>query len=349
MSPLADQLLTWFDVHGRTNLPWQIGRKSQVNVYHIWLSEVMLQQTQVNTVIDYFNRFTHHFPTLNSLANASEDAVLAQWAGLGYYARARNLHKTAKIISHDYQGLFPQNFEQALALPGIGKSTAGAILALGFKQKHAILDGNVKRVLSRVHQVKGHYAQHTTLKELWSLAEYHTPDARIDHYTQAIMDLGATMCKRSKPHCEHCPLHNLCKSNIEQTQGEYPNPKPKKSKPTRSIAMLAFINKGSVYLQKRPSQGIWGGLWSLTECEDTPHTINQSMLEFDRTGIIIKQLPVFKHTFTHYHLHIRPIAVQCSSSSAQFYPINQITLGMPKPVSKILSQITALTHSSLRE
>ena len=349
MSQLADQLLTWFDVHGRTNLPWQIGDKDKVDVYHIWLSEVMLQQTQVSTVIDYFNRFLHHFPTLGNLANAPEDAVLAQWAGLGYYARARNLHKTAKIITHDYQGSFPQKLEQILALPGIGRSTAGAILALGFNQKQSILDGNVKRVLSRAHQVKGHYAQSSTLKELWRLAESHTPNIRTDHYTQAIMDLGATICTRSNPSCGLCPISNICKSNTDQTQLDYPNPKPKKTKPNRSIAMLVFVKNSQVYLQKRPSQGIWGGLWSLVESEDTPVSITQSMHAFDPSAKIIEQLPVFKHTFTHYHLHIRPVVISCPSSGAKFHLIDQVEVGMPKPVSKILSQISSLTHIGLNE
>ncbi|MDB3870197.1 A/G-specific adenine glycosylase [Candidatus Thioglobus sp.] len=349
MSQLTDQLLIWFDVHGRTNLPWQIGGKDEVDVYHVWLSEVMLQQTQVSTVIDYFNRFLYHFPSLSDLANAPEDAVLAQWAGLGYYARARNLHKTAKIVTHDYQGMFPQKFEQMLALPGIGRSTAGAILALGFKQKQPILDGNVKRVLSRAHQVKGHYAQSSTLKELWRLAESHTPDIRIDHYTQAIMDLGATICTRSNPSCSLCPISNICKSNIDQTQLDYPNPKPKKTKPNRSIAMLVFVKNGQVYLQKRPSQGIWGGLWSLVESEDTPLSIAKSMQKFDPLAVIIKQLPVFKHTLTHYHLHIRPIVINCPSSRAKFRLIDQTELGMPKPISRILSQISSLTHIGLSE
>ncbi|MCH9745152.1 MAG: A/G-specific adenine glycosylase [Proteobacteria bacterium] len=360
MSPLADQLLRWFEVHGRTNLPWQgtyssplegqIGRTTQANIYHIWLSEVMLQQTQVGTVIDYFNRFIHHFPTLNDLANAPEDAVLAQWAGLGYYARARNLHKTAKIIARDYQGQFPQVFEQVLALPGIGRSTAGAILALGFGQNQAILDGNVKRVLSRVYQVKGHYAQSSVLKELWSLAEHHTPDNRTEDYTQAIMDLGATICTRSKPKCSLCPLSNICKSNDEQTQADYPNPKPRKNKPSRAIAMLVYQNKqGEVYLEKRPEKGIWGGLWSLVECEDSSKSIAQSMHGFDSEAFVCQQLPVFKHTFTHYHLYIHPVIIHCPSSCAQFHPIDQVVLGVPQPVIKILSQMTKPTHDSLNE
>lgn len=241
----------------------------------------MLQQTQVVTVIGYFNRFTHHFPTLLDLANATEDEVLAQWAGLGYYARARNLHKTAKIIATEYGGEFPQQFEQVLALPGIGQSTAGAILSLSFQQKHAILDGNVKRVLARVRQVKGHCSQGTTLKLLWKLAERYTPDTRVNHYTQAIMDLGATICTRSQPKCSSCPIANLCASNKEQTQSQYPVPKPKKIKPSRSIAMLVFIKNGHIYLYKRSSNGIWGSLWSFIECEDTPEIINQTRAWLD--------------------------------------------------------------------
>ena len=370
MSSLASQLLTWFDLHGRTNLPWQatyssplggqatystgdlqqssrrsplggqIGQKAQPNVYHVWLSEVMLQQTQVDTVIDYFNRFIHHFPTLKSLADASEDAVLAQWAGLGYYARARNLHKTAKIIMHDYQGNFPQIFEQVLALPGIGKSTAGAILALGFNQRQAILDGNVKRVLSRVHQLKGHYAQSSVLKELWRLAEYHTPEVRVDHYTQAIMDLGATLCTRAQPKCSHCPIRTICGSYKNQTQARYPEAKPKKLKPSRSIAMLIFMNDNKIHLQKRPDKGIWGGLWSFVECEDSAQSIEKSIRRFDPLAEIVKHLPIFKHTFTHYHLHIHPIIVNCYSTQAEFYPPDNLKFGVPKPVETLIAQMT---------
>lgn len=370
---LASQLLTWFDLHGRTNLPWQatystgdlqqssrrsplggqatyssplggqIGQKNQANVYHVWLSEIMLQQTQVATVIGYFNRFITHFPTLNDLANASEDAVLAQWAGLGYYARARNLHKTAQIIMQEYQGNFPQEIDQVIALPGIGKSTAGAILSLSFDQVHAILDGNVKRVLSRVYQVQGHYSQASTLKELWRLAELHTPENRTNHYTQAIMDLGATLCTRSQPRCSHCPISTMCGSYKNQTQAHYPEAKPKKPKPSRSIAMLIFTNDNKIHLQKRPNKGIWGGLWSFVECEDSVQSIEKSILQFDPLAEIAKHLPIFKHTFTHYHLHIHPIIVNCYSTQAEFYPPDNLKFGVPKPVETLITQ---MTHSA---
>ena len=300
----------------------------------------MLQQTQVVTVIGYFNRFTHHFPTLLDLANATEDEVLAQWAGLGYYARARNLHKTAKIIATEYGGEFPQQFEQVLALPGIGQSTAGAILSLSFNQKHAILDGNVKRVLTRVHQVGGHYSQSATLKTLWQLAEKYTPETRTDHYTQAMMDLGATLCTRSNPGCSNCPVTNLCLSYKHNTQAQYPNPKPKKSKPVRSIAMLIYQNKqGQVYLEKRPTKGIWGGLWSFVECEDSPQEIENTIQQFDKNARINKTLDSFKHSFTHYHLIINPVIVDCSEQGRMFQSINQLKVGVPTPVNKILAQL----------
>ncbi|HBA98921.1 MAG TPA: A/G-specific adenine glycosylase, partial [Gammaproteobacteria bacterium] len=212
MSSISKPLLQWFDQHGRHSLPWQASHSSPANIYHVWLSEIMLQQTQVSTVIDYFNNFIHHFPSLAILADASEDNVLAQWAGLGYYARARNLHKSAKIIMQDYQGVFPDIIEQVVALPGIGESTAGAILSISHNQNHAILDGNVKRVLSRYHQVKGHYGQAQTLKQLWVLAKQHTPNTRNNDYTQAIMDLGATLCTRSNPDCGRCPVQQGCQA-----------------------------------------------------------------------------------------------------------------------------------------
>ncbi|MDC9726322.1 MAG: A/G-specific adenine glycosylase [Candidatus Thioglobus sp.] len=339
MSALSRQLLVWFDQHGRTHLPWQKGNKPKANAYHVWLSEIMLQQTQVATVIGYFNRFIHHFPTLADLANASEDEVLAQWAGLGYYARARNLHKTAQIIVKQYQGIFPKDFDQALALPGIGRSTAGAILALSFNQQHTILDGNVKRVLARVHQVTGHYSQSATLNKLWQLADQHTPRSRTDHYTQAIMDLGATLCTRTKPNCAHCPISDQCRSFKAGTQSQYPYPKPKKQKPSRTVAMLVFVNNHQIHLYKRPSSGIWGGLWSFVECEDTPKAIQQTLLAFDPNATINKHLDSFKHTFTHYHLHIHPVVVNCSTTNHEFYSPQQSTLGVPKPVAKIISHL----------
>ncbi len=353
MRPFSPELLSWFDQHGRKDLPWQTAENQAdtlstgVNVYYTWLSEIMLQQTQVATVIDYFNRFIHHFPTIASLASASEDAVLEQWSGLGYYARARNLHKSAQIIIDTYQGIFPDSFDDIVNLPGIGRSTAGAILSIGFNQSHAILDGNVKRVLARYHQVQGHYGQSKTVNKLWELAELHTPNNRNNHYTQAIMDLGATVCTRNNPNCKSCPISTQCLSNINQTQSAYPNSKPKKIKPTRSIAMLIFIHNNQVYLEKRPDSGIWGGLWSFIECQNSNKVIQQSIKKFGQPCAKTKNLDKFKHTFTHYHLHIHPIVIECLSTTDGFFPIKQPGVGLPKPVAKILSQLTANSRYSV--
>jgi len=337
MGSISKPLLQWFDQHGRHSLPWQ---GNPANIYHVWISEIMLQQTQVSTVISYFNNFIRYFPNLAALASASEDSVLAQWAGLGYYARARNLHKSSKIIAQDYQGVFPVNIEQVVALPGIGESTAGAILSIGHNQNHAILDGNVKRVLSRYHQVKGHYGQSETLKQLWALAKQHTPNTRNNDYTQAIMDLGATLCTRSRPDCSRCPVKQGCQAYQCGTQTEYPNPRPKKNKLSRSIAMLVYQNKqGQVYLEKRPAKGIWGGLWSFMECEDSAKEINRTIQQFDTSAHINRTLNPIKHSFTHYHLIINPVVVNCSEQAHVFQSANQLKVGVPTPVNKILAQL----------
>jgi A/G-specific adenine glycosylase len=337
MNSISKPLLQWFDQHGRHSLPWQ---GNPANIYHVWLSEVMLQQTQVSTVIDYFNNFIHHFPSLSVLANTNEDTVLAQWAGLGYYARARNLHKSAKIIEREYQGVFPDNIKQVMALPGIGESTAGAILSISHNQNHAILDGNVKRVLSRYHQVKGHYGQAQTLKQLWVLAKQHTPNTRNNDYTQAIMDLGATLCTRYNPDCGRCPVQQGCQAYQHKTQTEYPNPKPKKNKPSRSITMLVYQNKqGQIYLEKRPSKGIWGGLWSFKECEDSSQEVLRTIQQFDTNAHINRALQPIKHSFTHYHLIINPVVVDCSEQARGFQSIRHLKVGVPTPVNKILAQL----------
>lgn len=337
MTKISKLLLKWFDQHGRHHLPWQ---SKPPNPYHVWLSEIMLQQTQVSTVINYFNLFIQHFPSIDALAAADEDSVLAQWAGLGYYARAINLHKCAQIVVEQYHGVFPEKLEHMLALPGIGESTAGAILSISFGQNHAILDGNVKRVLARYHQVKGHYGQSKTLNELWRLARYHTPNKRNADYTQAIMDLGAIVCTRTQPKCTHCPLTQHCQAKQHNTQDAYPNPKPKKSKPTKKIAMLLFFNENDeVYLERRPNKGVWAGLWSLVECKNSQTTIEQTVKAFNKTAKIKTKLPILKHSFTHYHLIINPVVVCCSKTTEDFYPINKIKVGLPAPVKKIIAQV----------
>ena len=309
----------------------------------------MLQQTQVATVIGYFNNFIAHFPDIKTLANADIDAVLAQWAGLGYYARARNLHQSAQIIMAQHQGRFPEQLAAVMALPGVGESTAGAILSLSFNQPQAILDGNVKRVLSRYHQVQGHYQQSATLKALWRLARTHTPATRNNEYTQAIMDLGATICTRSQPKCELCPMRNNCLSCQQQTQDQYPEAKPKKAKPHKTTAALIFAHQGQIYLEQRPSQGIWGGLYSLPECEDTKQIINDTIAAFDKQGRIVHTLPVLKHSFTHYHLHIRPIVVELGSVNHKLHVPTTQELGIPRPIQTILQQVALLFESGKGE
>ena len=245
MTSFAKDLLVWFQEHGRKNLPWQ---SSPPDIYHVWLSEIMLQQTQVATVVDYFNNFVVNFPTVVALANADEEEVLASWAGLGYYSRARNLHKSAKIVLSEYRGIFPTSHSELISLPGVGESTAGAILSLACNQSRPILDGNVKRVLSRYHRVAGYYNDSKVLKEFWRLAKYHTPSKQNANYTQAIMDLGATICVPRKPLCSRCPVSRHCKANLCNDQASFPQKKARTIRPEKSLALLAYRNdKGENY------------------------------------------------------------------------------------------------------
>ena len=300
----------------------------------------MLQQTQVATVINYFNAFVARFPTLSDLANADIDEVLALWAGLGYYSRARNLHKSARIILSKFNGDFPLAFTDVLSLPGVGESTAGAVLSLGAKQRHPILDGNVKRVLSRYRQIDGHYSAASVLKTLWQEADLHTPAKACAEYTQAIMDLGATVCTRSKPRCGACPVSKHCQANLRQTQDQYPHKKPRKLKPTKSTAMLIFQNeKGGVFLHKRPDKGIWGGLWSLIECDDSDSAITKTVKSHNGLARVEKTLPQFKHSFSHYHLLIRPVLVSSPGFKRGYENPDKLSKGVPAPVKKILSQL----------
>ena len=259
---LAGALLAWFDRHGRHDLPWQ----AQPTPYSVWVSEIMLQQTQVATVIPYYERFLQRFPTLPELAAAALDDVLAQWAGLGYYARARNLHRAARLVAERFAGELPTTLDELIALPGIGRSTAGAILSLSQGQRHAILDGNVKRVLARYHAVEGWPGLPAVQAELWRLAEAHTPQARVAAYTQAIMDLGATLCMRARPACTVCPLAADCAACRTGTQAKYPGARPKRARPQRRAAAVVVLDEaGGVLLERRPERGVWGGLYCLPE------------------------------------------------------------------------------------
>jgi len=299
-------VLTWFDAHGRTHLPWQQDR----SLYRVWVSEIMLQQTQVATVIPYFEAFMTRFPRLSDLADAPLDNVLARWSGLGYYARARNLHKAAQTVRDQYNGIFPTDFVDVLALPGIGRSTAGAILSLALDQHHAILDGNVKRVLARVFAIDGWPGKSTVAELLWQYAEQLTPQKRVADFNQAMMDLGAGVCTRSRPQCELCPLQQDCLAFAQQRQTEYPGKKPKKAMPVRETQMLLLCNASNeVLLQRRPPVGIWGGLLSLPEM---PMDDDVSLWCKKHLGFVIKaqtRWPVVRHTFSHFHLDISPVQV----------------------------------------
>ena len=305
MDWFATQLLAWFETHGRKNLPWQ----QDITPYRVWVSEIMLQQTQVTTVIDYYQRFMAAFPDVATLAHAPLDEVLHLWTGLGYYARARNLHKAAQYIWKAYNGEFPESQETLEALPGIGRSTAGAIRAIAMNQSAAILDGNVRRVLARFHTVEGYPGQSAVSKTLWQYAEEHTPQTRTAAYTQAIMDLGATICTRT-PSCNACPLASRCAAYAKGETTRYPGKKPKREKPVRQSRFFVIVLPGNLtYFEQQPPDGLWGGLWTppQREAHITLDCIMAS-LGFDSQDIERTHIaPSFRHTFTHFHLDIEPV------------------------------------------
>ena len=309
MDAFADKLLRWFADHGRHDLPWQ----RDATAYHVWLSEIMLQQTQVATVIPYYERFTAAFPDLQSLAAAREDDVLALWSGLGYYARARNLHSAAKVLVNAHAGEFPAEIDALQALPGIGRSTAGAILSTALGGRAPILDGNVKRVLARYHAVDGWPGKSTVMKKLWELAEAHTPTDQVAEYTQAIMDLGATLCTRAKPACERCPQREGCAARAAGRQDEFPGRKPRKVLPRRStVFVLALTPAGQLLLEKRPSPGLWGGLWCFPEATDHSAALDYCITTLAAAVIDAQELAPVQHSFSHYHLEISPLLLTLS-------------------------------------
>ncbi len=336
------QLLDWFDAHGRKDLPWQ----QNINPYRVWVSEIMLQQTQVVSVIDYFQRFVSRFPDIQSLATAELDEVLAHWSGLGYYARARNLHKTAQIIAAN-DGQFPQTVEELTALPGIGRSTAGAILSIACGQSQAILDGNVKRVLARFHAVHGWPGDTKVAAKLWQISINHTPQQRTAAYTQAIMDLGATLCTRSKPQCISCPVASNCQARQLGLVTQLPESKPRKDLPVKQLYFLLLQDKQQqILLERRPPTGIWGGLWSLPE-----FTAHQTLLEWcalQNWQISPPQtLANLRHSFSHYHLDYTPVIATLENpinnvmegERVVWYKTSQIdSLGLPTPIKRLLQQ-----------
>ncbi|MEZ5450311.1 MAG: A/G-specific adenine glycosylase [Thiolinea sp.] len=302
----AEKVLAWFDQHGRTHLPWQ----QNPTPYRVWISEIMLQQTQVATVIPYYERFMSSFPDIQHLADAPLDSVLKHWEGLGYYTRARNLHKAARQIRDQHACEFPVEMAQVEALPGIGRSTAAAILSLACGQAHAILDGNVKRVLARYHAIEGYPGQAAVQKQLWNAAEQHVPPTRNAAYTQAMMDMGATLCTRSNPACMLCPLQASCRACLQGNPQDYPSPRPAKVLPEKQVIALVLRNPlGEIGLEKRPPTGIWGGLWSFPEFADQAAALASLP---DTQTVAMQLLPVSSHTFSHYRLHLQPLLVDIS-------------------------------------
>lgn len=300
---IAAALLAWFDRAGRKHLPWQ----QNPTPYRVWVSEIMLQQTQVATVLGYYERFMQQFPDVRALAAAPIDEVLHLWTGLGYYARARNLHRAAQLVVAEYGGEIPETIEAVQALPGIGRSTAGAILALSRSQRHPILDGNVKRVLARHFGIDGFPGEREVEKQLWSLADECTPAERVANYTQAIMDLGATLCVRSRPLCAPCPLAEHCVARIEGRQSALPKPRPKKIRPQRSAYVVLMVrDDGAVLLERRPPAGIWGGLWTLPQFD--AREAAQAWVRDDGAT----SLPPYFHSFTHFDLTLHPLLVRGS-------------------------------------
>lgn len=343
----AKQLLNWFDKHGRHDLPWQHPRTP----YRVWLSEIMLQQTQVATVIPYFEKFLRTFSDLKSLASAELDNVVALWAGLGYYTRARNLHRTAKICIEIHNGELPNSIEELIALPGIGRSTAAAILSQAHNKPFAILDGNVKRTLSRYFGITGWPGSPAVEKILWDLSESVLPDKRNADYTQAIMDFGATLCTRSNPRCLECPFNKSCIAYIENRVAELPQKKPGKKIPTRHTVMLVLLSDDNkVLLSRRPAKGVWSGMWSLPEVlktEDAELLLQQVAKNTNTEG---SEITEFQHTFSHYHLMIKPYCWRdlrakhriAGQDDFRWLPMTELaTVGLPAPVKKLLESLKA--------
>jgi len=338
------RLLVWYERHGRKQLPWKRSR----DAYAIWISEIMLQQTQVATVIPYFDRFLARFPDIKTLAKARLDSVLHLWTGLGYYARARNLHAAARIVTREHGGRFPRRFEDVAHLPGIGRSTAGAILALAHGQRHPILDGNVKRVLARYHAVDRPVKDRATEQNLWQLAEHHTPRARVAEYTQAIMDLGATVCTRSRPDCAHCPVRTGCRGLALGRAESFPVRAARSKQPVRQARVLMLHDaRNRVLLVRRPAKGVWGGLWSFPEYGGRDIR-RHCAAAYGVSAVPLAPWPLRRHTFTHFHLDITPIPVRVlgktddsrQTADSVWYNLRQPPArGLAAPVKQLLQQL----------
>lgn len=351
LRPFAKSVLAWYELHGRKTLPWQ----KEKSAYHVWLSEVMLQQTQVKTVISYFEKFIQQFPTVTDLANAELDEVLHLWTGLGYYARARNLHKAAQKIATEHEGIFPTDFESVVALPGVGRSTAGAILSFSQNKPYPILDGNVKRVLARVFNVGGWPGEKSVERELWRLSEQETPVDGVAKFNQAMMDIGALVCTRSKPSCDSCPLNHLCIAYSKMNWQEFPGKKPKKVLPVKAAWFLVLKNERNVLLEKRPNMGIWGGLYAFPQFDTQENLVNWLLkqgvsAEVSNKLLQEQALSGFRHTFSHFHLDITPILVDIQllkGGNTAFHDqpiiwfdlLNPAKVGLAAAVERILDEI----------
>ena len=340
----APRLLDWFDVHGRHDLPWQHPRTP----YRVWVSEIMLQQTQVRVVVPYFDRFMAALPDVAALARAPLDDVLALWSGLGYYARARNLHAAAQRCAAQFGGDLPRDFDALVALPGIGLSTAGAILAQAWGDRHPILDGNVKRVLARYHAIEGWPGLPAVERQLWACAEQHIPDSRLPDYTQAQMDFGATLCTRVDPGCAICPLRSGCVALRDGRVAELPTPKPNRPLPERStLVLLARDGHERVLLQRRSGAGVWASLWSLPEVHDHAKAREWFDRHLEGDYAAVESTPSILHGFTHFRLHLHPLrwrnvaarTLVADNDDLRWVPREQlVSLGIPAPIRKLLEE-----------
>jgi A/G-specific adenine glycosylase len=341
----APRLLEWFRVHGRHTLPWQINPTP----YRVWISEVMLQQTQVATVIPYYERFMARFPSIDALAAAPLDEVLHLWTGLGYYARARNLSACAKEVAVQHRGIFPNQIEDVMALPGIGRSTAGAILALSQGIRHPILDGNAKRVLARAFGIAGNPGSKSVLAALWSQADACTPHQDVAAYTQAIMDLGATLCTRARPACPRCPMNMHCVAALEGRQKEFPGKKSQRNRPSREatllIAQTGRQGSTAVLLERRPASGLWGGLWSPPQFANESDALAWCAREFGVADA--ESLAPIDHAFTHFDLRLKPLLVRggqklkvLEGGDRLWYQLDAPPrVGLPQPIRQLFERL----------
>ncbi len=340
--PFATRLLAWFAREGRHDLPWQRDR----TLYRVWISEVMLQQTQVTAVIPYFERFMAQFPDVAALAAAAEDEVLHLWSGLGYYARARNLLRSARLVVQDHGGTMPDALEALHALPGIGRSTAGAILAQALDRRHPILDANVTRVLARWAGIDGFPGEAAVVARLWQLSEQLTPTERAGDYTQAIMDLGATCCRLRKPACARCPVSADCVARRDGRQAQLPVPRAQRARPLRVAHWLLICRGDSVLLSRRPADGIWGGLYGFLEAVDAPSLRGLAASRALRADVLLRPLSPLRHGFTHFELEIHPWVVASAdvveAEGETWYNLCQpAALGLATPVAALIAQLRA--------